>query len=323
MLLWPDTALILLAALAIDAVVGDPAWLWRRWPHPVTAIGAAIGMLDRRVNRQDHSVALRRSAGVACVVLLVVAAGLIGAGLEQLSRTISGGEVLIALVAAVFLAQRSLYDHVAAVRVAFAKGGLAQARTAVSMIVGRDPTVLDEAGVCRASIESCAENFSDGVVAPAFWFALLGLPGLLIYKTVNTADSMIGHRTVRHEAFGWAAARLDDALNLLPARLSGLLIAVAAPAARGNIATSLRTMWRDARLHRSPNAGWPESAMAGALQLALAGPRRYPEQTVDDPFLNAGGRKTAVPGDIQRALRVLIAAGVSHAGLYAAVVVLF
>jgi adenosylcobinamide-phosphate synthase len=321
-LVWPDALLILLAALAIDAVVGDPQWLWRRWPHPVTAIGAAINALDRSCNRPNRSAFWRRIAGISCIVMLVAAAGVIGAGLERLLRTAHGGEFLIALVAAIFIAQKGLYDHVAAVRIAFAEGDLAQARTAVSMIVGRDPAVLDEAGVCRASIESCAENFSDGVVAPAFWFALFGLPGLLIYKTVNTADSMIGHRTLRHEAFGWAAARLDDALNLVPARLSGLLIAMAAPAAQGSIATSLRTMWRDARLHRSPNAGWPESAMAGTLQLALAGPRRYAERIVDDPFLNAGGRKTAVPDDIQRALRVLIAAGILHAGLYAAVVVL-
>lgn len=322
MLVWPDALLILLGALVIDAVVGDPAWLWRRLPHPITAIGAAISMLDRSFNRPNCSAVQRRSAGIACIVILVIAAGSMGVGLERLLRGVYGGEILIAVVAAVFLAQRSLYDHVAAVYDAFVEGGLTKARNAVSMIVGRDPTALDEAGVCRAAIESCAENFSDGVVAPAFWFALFGLPGLLIYKVVNTADSMIGHRTMRHEAFGWAAARLDDGLNLVPARLSGLLIAIAAPAARGGIASSLRIMWRDAGLHRSPNAGWPESAMAGALQLALAGPRRYAERTVDDSFLNAGGRKDAVPHDIRRALLVLVAAGALHAGLYAALVVL-
>jgi adenosylcobinamide-phosphate synthase len=218
----------------------------------------------------------------------------------------------------VFLAQRSLYDHVARVRDAFAVGGLAAARAAVSMIVGRDPDSLDEAGVCRAAIESCAENFSDGVVAPAFWFALLGLPGLIAYKTVNTADSMIGHRTPRHEAFGWAAARFDDVLNVCPARLAGVLVALAGPVSGGHPLQALTTMWRDARKYRSPNAGWPESAMAAALALALAGPRRYGTRRVDDPFLNPEGRPTATPGDITRALRVFVAAGVLHAGLYAA-----
>lgn len=317
MLIWPDALLILLGALAIDAVVGDPAWLWRRLPHPVTAFGAAIDALDRCFNRSDRSPGWRRGAGILCLGVLVLTAGLLGTGLELILRGVDGGKLLIALIAAVFLAQRSLYDHVATVRDAFSTGGIEQARRAVAMIVGRDPASLDEAGICRAAIESCAENFSDGVVAPAFWFALLGLPGLLIYKAVNTADSMIGHRTERHEAFGWAAARFDDLLNLVPARLSGLLVGLAAPVARGNSLSALRSMMRDAKLHRSPNAGWPESAMAGALQLALAGPRRYAECTVDDPFLNPDGRRDARPDDISRALRVLIVASALHAVLYA------
>jgi adenosylcobinamide-phosphate synthase len=186
------------------------------------------------------------------------------------------------------------------------------------MIVGRDPKQLDEAGVCRAAIESCAENFADGVVAPVFWLALLGLPGLIAYKAVNTADSMIGHLTARHADFGWAAARTDDLVNLIPARLSGLLIALAAPVSKGDIVTSLKTMWRDAKIHRSPNAGWPESAMAGALGIALAGPRHYGERGVDDPFLNADARKEATPDDIDGALRILVAACLLEAGIYAA-----
>lgn len=322
MLIWPDALLILLGALVIDAVVGDPVWLWRRLPHPVTLIGGAIAALDRRFNRADRSFGWRRSAGLLCLGGLLLAAALIGISLELALRSVDGGKLLIALIAAIFLAQRSLYDHVAAVYDAFAEWGLEQARRAVAMIVGRDPTSLDEPGVCRAAIESCAENFSDGVVAPAFWFALLGLPGLLIYKVVNTADSMIGHRTARHEAFGWAAARLDDLLNLVPARLSGLLVGLAAPMAKGQVASALCVMARDARRHRSPNAGWPESAMAGALHLALAGPRQYAERTVDDPFLNAEGRKDAKPDDIRRALRILVSASVLHATVYAALVVL-
>jgi adenosylcobinamide-phosphate synthase len=222
------------------------------------------------------------------------------------------------LIASVLIAQRSLYQHVARVRSAFAEGGLAEARAAVSMIVGRDPEQLDEAGVSRAAIESCAENFSDGVVAPVFWLALLGLPGLIAYKAINTADSMIGHRSARYEFFGWAAARVDDLVNLIPARLSGLLLAVVAPIANGAVGTALNVMRRDAPKHRSPNAGWPESATAGALGLALAGPRRYGEHIVDDPFLNVDARKKATPGDIGRALDLYVAACLLQAAVYAA-----
>jgi adenosylcobinamide-phosphate synthase len=186
------------------------------------------------------------------------------------------------------------------------------------MIVGRDPEQLDTSGVSRATIESCAENFSDGVVAPVFWLALFGLPGLFVYKMVNTADSMIGHRSPRHESFGWAAARLDDLLNLAPARVAAVLIALVAPVAGGSAATALKVTWRDASKHKSPNAGWPESAMAGALGLALAGPRRYGKRLVDDPFLNAGARMDAGPADIRRALNLLIAACLLEAAIYAA-----
>jgi adenosylcobinamide-phosphate synthase len=186
------------------------------------------------------------------------------------------------------------------------------------MIVGRDPDQLDEAGVCRAAIESCAENFSDGVVAPAFWLALLGLPGLIAYKAINTADSMIGHLNPRYQAFGWATARLDDLVNLIPARLSGLLVAIVAPVAGGATIAALKVMWRDAGKHRSPNAGWPESAAAGALGLALAGPRRYGERIVDDAFLNAEAGKAATPDDIGRALHLLIAACLLQGAAYVA-----
>jgi adenosylcobinamide-phosphate synthase len=312
-----DALWILVGALALDALIGDPAALWRKLPHPVAAIGAGIAWLDRRLNREAWSRAARCGAGVAALAILVGASLGSGFAIETLLRRLPAGGFFVALAASVFLAQRSLYDHVARVRDAFAAGGLAAARRAVAMIVGRDPDSLDEAGVCRAAIESCAENFSDGVAAPAFWFALFGLPGLIAYKAVNTADSMIGHRTPRHEAFGWAAARFDDLLNFLPARLSGLLVALAGPLAGGRIHHALTIMCRDAPNHRSPNAGWPESAMAAALGLALAGPRRYGARMVDDPFLNPEGRIAAAPGDVARALRVLAAACVLHAGLYA------
>jgi adenosylcobinamide-phosphate synthase len=320
---WADTLIVVVAALALDALIGDPDWLWRRLAHPVVLVGACIGWLDRRLNLETWSPAQRKLAGIGAVILLLAISILSGLAIEMALRQIAFSSLLIGLVASTLIAQRSLYQHVARVRTAFADGGLADARSAVAMIVGRDPDQLDEAGVCRAAIESCAENFSDGVVAPVFWLALLGLPGLIAYKALNTADSMIGHLSPRYESFGWAAARLDDLVNLIPARLSGLLVAVVAPFAGGTTATALRVMWRDAAKHRSPNAGWPESAMAGALGLALAGPRRYGTRIVDDVFLNAEARKDATPGDIGRALNLLIAACLLQGAVYAALALVF
>ena len=318
MLISSSGLFIVIAALAFDALIGDPDWLWRRLRHPVALIGAGIEYLDRRFNKEDQSPQQRRSAGIASTVIMVVIAGSVGASIQAILQQLPAGNILLALIVSIFIAQRSLYQHVAKVRAAFAEGGLTEARDAVAMIVGRDPEQLDEAGVCRAAIESCAENFSDGVVAPVFWLALLGLPGLIAYKAINTADSMIGHHTERHEAFGWAAARLDDLVSLVPARLAGLLLAIVAPVTGGSIATSLKLMRRDASTHRSPNAGWPESAMAGALGLSLAGPRRYAEHVVDDPFLNAEATREAVPDDIGRALDLYLAACVIEAAVYAA-----
>lgn len=318
MLIWSDTLYVVIAALAFDALIGDPDWLWRRLSHPVAVIGSFIGLLDRSLNREAWSPAQRKLAGISVVILLVAISALSGILIEMALRQIAFGNVLIGLIASTLIAQRSLYQHVARVRMAFADGGLAEARRAVSMIVGRDPDQLDEAGVCRAAIESCAENFSDGVVAPVFWLALFGLPGLIAYKAINTADSMIGHLNPRYASFGWAAARLDDLVNLIPARLSGLLVAIVAPIAGGTTATALNVMWRDATKHRSPNAGWPESATAGALGVALAGPRRYGDRIVDDVFLNAEARKDVTSDDIGRALDLLIAACLLQAAAYAA-----
>jgi adenosylcobinamide-phosphate synthase len=318
MLIWSDTLFVVVVALAFDALIGDPDWLWRRLLHPVALIGSFIGLLDRSLNREAWPPIRRKMAGVVVAILLLVISALVGFLIEAALRQIMFGNLLIGLMASTLIAQGSLYQHVARVRSAFTDGGLAEARRAVSMIVGRDPDQLDEAGVCRAAIESCAENFSDGVVAPVFWLALLGLPGLIAYKATNTADSMIGHLSPRYLSFGWAAARLDDLVNLIPARLSGLLVAAVAPIARGTTATALKVMWRDAAKHRSPNAGWPESAMAGALGLALAGPRRYGERIVDDPILNAEARKDTTADDIGRALKLLIAACLLQAAAYAA-----
>jgi adenosylcobinamide-phosphate synthase len=315
---WNTTPFIVITALAIDALVGDPDWLWRRVPHPVVLIGRFIEFLDRSLNGECWSRSKRKLAGAGAVFLLVALSALIGLLGETALRESLTGNVVLGLIASTLIAQRSLYQHIARVRAAFADSELAEARCAVSMVVGRDPDQLDEAGVCRAAIESCAENFSDGVVAPVFWLALLGLPGLIAYKAINTADSMIGHLSPRYESFGWAAARLDDLINLIPARLSGLLLAMVAPIVGGTTAIALRVMWRDAGKHRSPNAGWPESATAGALRLALAGPRRYGERIVDDVFLNAETRKEATPSDIGRVLNLLIAACLLQAAAYAA-----
>ena len=303
----------LLFALLIDALIGDPAWLYRRLPHPAALLGHLVGWLDRSLNHADDPTATRRGRGILAVVLLVGLAGFVGWAIAALLHDTPLRSLWLALVMSTLLARRSLEQHVAAVADGLERSGLAAGREAVAHVVGRDPDSLDEAGVSRAALESLAENFSDGVVAPTFWAVLFGLPGLLVYKAINTADSMIGHRTARHAAFGWASARFDDLVNLVPARLSGLLIALAG----GRNLAALRTMLRDARLHRSPNAGWPESAMAAALGVALAGPRRYGERVVSDPFINAGGR-AARPDDIRRSLRVLIVACVLHAVIYAA-----
>ena len=298
-------ALILLVALLLDALVGDPDWLWRRLPHPIVWFGRLIARLDSLLNDARSSFGRRKFAGAAAVAVLVLVAGGAGVGLHIAFQALSLGLLFETVVVAVFLAQRSLHDHVARVVVGFRSGGLPEARRAVAMIVGRDPDALDEAAVCRAAIETTAENFSDGVVAPAFWYLVAGLPGLLIYKAVNTADSMIGHKSERYLAFGWAAARLDDVLNLAPSRLSGLLFVGAAPFVGGSATHAARAMLRDARRHRSPNAGWPEAAMAGAFGLALAGPRRYGGELIEDGWMNAGGRSETTPQDIRKGLRLL------------------
>lgn len=313
MLVMPKT---LLLALVLDAAVGDPAIFYSRIPHPIVLIGRAIAWLDRRWNRDDQGDAARRWAGVvACLVLVLASAG-IGLAIQRSLAGFRFGWILEAAIISLFLAQNSLFIHVADVARALTGGGLAGGRKAVARIVGRDPESLDEAGVCRAALESLAENFSDGVVAPAFWALIFGLPGILAYKTINTTDSMIGHKTPRHLAFGWASARLDDLLNLIPARLAGLLIIAAAlvvPGARPG--EGLSAMLRDAAKHRSPNAGWQESALAGALGVALAGPRRYGGTVVEDHWMNLGGRSVATVEDIRKALRLYVSACLVQAGI--------
>jgi adenosylcobinamide-phosphate synthase len=275
-------ALTMALALCIDAVLGWPARLYARIGHPVTWMGALIAALDARWNR--GGAARRRALGALCVLVVTAAAALPAAALQMALPGGAWGVVLGAVIAWPLLAARSLHDHVAAVARPLAAGDLEAARAAVAMIVGRDPARLDMGGVARAALESLSENASDGVVAPLFWGAVAGLPGIAAYKAINTMDSMIGHRTPRHEDFGKVAARLDDLVNLIPARLTGLAIAMASGRPRAGLAA----MARDARRHRSPNAGWPEAAMAGALGVRLSGPRVYADRVADEPWLNAG-----------------------------------
>ena len=300
-----DRLVILVLALGLDWIIGDLPALFRVVPHPVVLVGRAIALFDRRLNREARSSDTRRRRGIFTLVFLVIAAALIGLGLSLLAAHYGRwGGLLEILVVAILVAQRSLYDHVARVMRALDQEGLVAARVAVSHIVGRDPASLDVHGVARAGIESLAENFSDGVVAPVLVYLLAGLPGLLVYKTVNTLDSMIGHKTPRHLAFGWASARFDDLMNLVPARLAGVLVGLSALfVPRGTPLKALGTMLRDAGKHRSPNAGWPEAAMAGALDLALAGPRRYGDIVVTDPWMGSG-RARATVADMRAALRV-------------------
>jgi adenosylcobinamide-phosphate synthase len=299
----PDSLLILVLALAMEAAFGYPNRLYTAIGHPVTWIGRLIKLLDHGLNREAWSAGACQAAGILALVILLTMTGAVAWTLPflLLPRGIIG-LVILAVLTSSLLAQRSLHDHVAAVANGLRDGGLEAGQQAVSMIVGRNPKSLDEAGVSRAAIESLAENFSDGIVAPAFWLGLGGFPGIVLYKAANTADSMIGHRTPRHEAFGWAAARFDDLVNLPASRLAALLIITAAALTRNASASdAIKAVWRDAGHHRSPNAGWPESAMAGALGLRLAGPRIYGDVRVEDRWMG-NGRAEANAQDIERAL---------------------
>ncbi len=301
--------LVLVVALIIDRLIGDPDWLWERLTHPVVLFGKAIGVFDEALNRGGDGWLKMR--GVATILILLAASILVGVVLNRLFNVLGAlGFVLEAMTVAVFLAQKSLADHVRRVADGLRSDGLAGGREAVSMIVGRDPKTLDEPGVSRAAIESLAENFSDGVVAPALWYAVAGLPGLFAYKMLNTADSMVGHKSPKYLHFGWASARLDDLANLPAARLSVLLIAAGARFKRGAEAAkaAIDAAKRDHGFHRSPNSGWPEAAMAGALDIQLAGPRVYGGARVDEPMINGSGRAVATTDDIDAAVAVFYGA---------------
>jgi len=308
------TSAILLLALAIDALIGWPDALYRKIGHPVTWLGKLISHMDKSLNRMEWHPPTRRLMGLltaAFIILICIVSG-------QIIQNAVGqgilGFLISVLLAWPLLASRSLYSHVKDVAQPLELMDLRSAREAVSMIVGRDPKQLDTAGVGRAAIESLAENTSDGVVAPIFWGLIFGLPGILAYKAINTMDSMIGYKTPKHLDFGWAAARIDDLANWVPARLTGLIIAMMS----GTPNTALQTIRRDAGKHRSPNAGWPESAMAAALGVRLSGPRSYHDKQTNDPWLYAEGRDVE-GSDVTRALAVFKRSMFCMAGLLAIV----
>jgi adenosylcobinamide-phosphate synthase len=290
-----------LIAMLIELCFGYPERLFSAIGHPASWMGRLIDALDRLLNSDSAGPKARRFAGTIALLLILLIVAAIAVIVQHELLRLRFGLLLVALLAASLIAQRSLHRHVADVADALDKGGLAAGQAAVARIVGRDPDSLDTAGVARAAIESLAENFSDAVVAPVIWLVIGGLPGIALYKAINTADSMIGHRTARHEAFGWAAARLDDLVNLPASRLSALLLIAAALSRKGSAAAAWRAVRRDASRHRSPNAGYPEAAMAGALALSLAGPRVYGARRVADAFMG-DGRIDADAGDIRRAL---------------------
>ncbi len=304
-------------AMGVDTTLGWPTRFYTAIGHPVTWLGRLIAALDARWNRDTATTATRRFAGAVAALSVIAAAAIPALAIQSALPHGWIGAILTGILAWPLVAVRSMHDHVDAVAKPLAADDLPGARRAVSMIVGRDPSTLDAAAVARAALESLAENSSDGIVAPLFWGAILGLPGIAAYKAINTLDSMIGHRTARHEAFGMVSARIDDVVNLIPARLSGLLFALASGAPR----VALAVMWRDAGHHRSPNAGWPEAAMAGALGVRLSGPRIYAGQLTQEPWVN-GACTDPTPGDLQRGLALYFRAMLGLAGGLAALALL-
>ncbi len=301
------SATLLLPALLLDAAFGEPKVIWDRYPHPAVLMGRAVDWVDASFNRGPTP----RLNGAVCMAALGFSAMTLGFAIHL----IPDFGVIEVVIAAILLAQKSLVDHVRAVARAL-RVSLADGRRAVAMIVGRDTAAMDEPAIARAAIESAAENLSDGVIAPAFWFLILGLPGLLLYKITNTADSMIGHRTPRHEEFGWAAARFDDLLNWVPARITAALIAIT----HGH--RDAAPILRDGPLHRSPNAGWPEAAMAVVLNVALSGPRSYHGKRTDFPWVWPEGRRDAGAADIDRACSALWRAWAGFAVVVAVLAIL-
>ncbi len=299
-------ALLLILAILLDWLISDPKRLYSHILHPVQFMGEVLTLIEARLNKQTVSFRMQKLRGVVGLILYLLIWLMVGIALSLICSVIGlWGMGLEILFAAVLLSGRSLYEHVREVNEALKFKTIEEARLSVGQIVGRDVTALDERGVARAAIESGAENLSDGFIAPAMFYFIGGLPGLIFYKAVNTADSMIGHKTQRFLGFGWAAARLDDVLNYVPSRLTGMLIVIIAQLRYGNGGDVFRVMIKDSGKHSSPNAGWPEAAMAGALGIALAGPRVYFDVMKQDPWINAKGRLDADAEDIWQALAVM------------------
>ena len=290
-------------ALIVERFFGYPKQLHRSIGHPVEWTGNLLSKLEIMLYDSEAEPLPARLRGVAALTALLLIVAILAVLVSTFLSTVRFGWIIEALIATTLIAQHSLHEHVSAV----GKGldiSLSEGRKAVSMIVGRDSTQLDESGVVKGALESLAENTGDGVVAPVLWYVLLGLPGIVMYKAINTADSMIGHKSERYIYFGWAAARLDDLVNLPASRLTGLLFAIAAAwndKERGKIA--LQVMWRDAPKHNSPNAGWPESALAASLGVKFGGPRRYEGSKVDLPRMGEG-REVLNRDDIRKGLRL-------------------
>jgi adenosylcobinamide-phosphate synthase len=312
----PERAGWLAIALILDAWLGDPDWLWRKFQHPVVWCGKAITWCEARWNQGDAN--SRRFGGLGTVMACVGGAAAVGWLIEIVAGWLPIGSLIEMAAVFILLAQGSMAKHARAVALALADS-LDKGRDAVSLIVGRDPKSLDESGVARAAIESVAENFSDGVVAPALAYLVFGLPGLFAYKALNTADSMIGHRSAQYEDFGFFAAKLDDVANFVPARLSALFLIGAALMDKRDAKAAVAVVKQDAAKHRSPNAGWPEAAMAGALDLSLAGPRTYEGQPVDDAWMHPAGRRTCGAAEIHASLRLFWLACGLQAVLVAAI----
>lgn len=302
------SAALLIPALLLDAACGEPKLIWDRYPHPAVLMGRLVGWCDQRFNAGAN----QKLKGTAIMAALAVGALALG----RLIQLLPDFGFIEILVVAILLAQRSLVQHVRAVATGL-RASLNEGQRAVAMIVGRDTEVLDRAGVTRSAIESAAENLSDGVIAPAFWFLIGGLPGLMLYKITNTADSMIGHMTPRHQQFGWAAARFDDLLNLIPARLTAVLIALT------NGWMDPAPILRDAPLHRSPNAGWPEAAVACVQGISLSGPRSYHGKMAEYPWVYPEGRRDLGPDDIDHTLRTLWRAWAGMLGLSVVIAILW
>ncbi len=292
--------LILIFALLLDWLIGDMRWFFKHVPHPVVLIGKLISFFERKLNRTDRSSVNLSVRGAVVTFVTVGLSALVGYGFHQVFQLYAYGWVAEIILVAILLAQRSLAAHVATIGKALKNKDEGAARDELRHIVSRDPKKLDVHGVARSALESLAENFSDAVVAPAHWYILLGLPGLCAYKAVNTLDSMIGYRTKRYEWFGMIAAKLDDAVNWPAARLSGLIFVIGACfAPEGNPVAAFKVMMRDASKHASPNAGWPEGAMAGAFDMALGGPRSYPGGLSETVWIG-DGRARLVGRDVMR-----------------------